>query len=492
MQQDANNDQSSSNSNSASVDSKARQRLNPALLSLLCITILVVAIYLYGVVYFSSHFGLNTTVDQRNMTYLTVAEAEARLSQNADRYVLTITGREGLLQTIEASDVDLRYVPDGQMTVLLESQNPWLWFTRVLPQRSITTQPSCSFESNLLTRYLNKTEAFSEENMRSPVDARAVFELDHYVIIEQDLGTTLRIDAVYSALATSISTQKADCDLDRAGCYLTPRVYSDDADLIALMNDYNTYVPFEIIYDFGSFTETLDANVAYAWFDSNPDGSKSLNYAALDSWLDGFCLRHNTLGVERTFVSARGESMSVSGGSYGWWINRSEERAAIIAALNSKTSVTREPYYNTRAVEHTGEAGTPDWGGTYIEIDQGVQKIYLFKDGVLVFEADVVTGLPTPRWCTPVGVYYVRNKLSPARLVGPIQEDGNPMWDSRVSFWMGVTAGGVGIHDAYWQPWFGGTRYQYGGSHGCINMSYNNARTLYNMVDVGTPVIIHW
>ena len=453
---------------------------------------LILAVYIYGVFYFTSHFGFNTTVDQRNMSYLTVPEAEERLSENAERYELTITGREGLSETLNANSVNLRYVPDGQMTTLLDSQNSWLWFTRVLPQRSVSTKPSWSFDPKLLTRYLNETEAFDEANMRSPADARAEFEGDRYVIIEQDQGTTLRIDAVYNALTTSISNRKAECDLDSAGCYLTPRIYSDDADLMARVEDYNTYAPFEIIYDFGSYTETLDANIAFAWFDNNQNGSKSLNYSALDSWLDDFCARHNTLGAERTFVAARGETMSVSGGSYGWWINRSEERAAIIAALHSNTSVTREPYYNTRAVEHTGETGGPDWGGTYIEIDQGVQKIYYFEDGVLVFEADVVTGLPTPRWCTPVGVYYVRNKLSPARLVGPIQEDGNPMWDSRVSFWMGVTAGGVGIHDAYWQPWFGGTRYQYGGSHGCINMSYNNARTLYNMVDVGTPVIIHW
>jgi lipoprotein-anchoring transpeptidase ErfK/SrfK len=57
---------------------------------------------------------------------------------------------------------------------------------------------------------------------------------------------------------------------------------------------------------------------------------------------------------------------------------------------------------------------------------------------------------------------------------------------------MGVTYSGVGFHDATWQPWFGGDRYTYAGSHGCINMAYYDAQALYSMVWEGIPVILHW
>jgi lipoprotein-anchoring transpeptidase ErfK/SrfK len=57
---------------------------------------------------------------------------------------------------------------------------------------------------------------------------------------------------------------------------------------------------------------------------------------------------------------------------------------------------------------------------------------------------------------------------------------------------MAVTYSGVGIHDASWQPWFGGNRYTYGGSHGCINLPFSRAQELYRMVEMDTPVIIHW
>ena len=49
----------------------------------------------------------------------------------------------------------------------------------------------------------------------------------------------------------------------------------------------------------------------------------------------------------------------------------------------------------------------------------------------------------------------------------------------------------TGLHDASWRSKFGGTIYQYGGSHGCINLPSGKAQTLYDMVYTGIPVICY-
>ena len=49
--------------------------------------------------------------------------------------------------------------------------------------------------------------------------------------------------------------------------------------------------------------------------------------------------------------------------------------------------------------------------------------------------------------------------------------------------------GGIGFHDADWQPYFGGDRYLTGGSHGCINMPPENAEELYNIIQYDVPII---
>jgi lipoprotein-anchoring transpeptidase ErfK/SrfK len=49
--------------------------------------------------------------------------------------------------------------------------------------------------------------------------------------------------------------------------------------------------------------------------------------------------------------------------------------------------------------------------------------------------------------------------------------------------------GSVGIHDADWRSSFGGEIYKTNGSHGCINTPPKMMAELYEMVEIGTPVI---
>ena len=69
--------------------------------------------------------------------------------------------------------------------------------------------------------------------------------------------------------------------------------------------------------------------------------------------------------------------------------------------------------------------------------------------------------------------------------------NGTYSYEQPVTYWMPFN-GGIGFHDADWQPYFGGDRYLTGGSHGCINMSYSDAGKLYELIQVGDPVIMHY
>ena len=69
----------------------------------------------------------------------------------------------------------------------------------------------------------------------------------------------------------------------------------------------------------------------------------------------------------------------------------------------------------------------------------------------------------------------------------PKKED----WDVTVNYWMAFVGGMYGFHDATWRSYFGGYIYTYDGSHGCVNLPLWAAETLYNNVEVGTPVFIN-
>ncbi len=49
----------------------------------------------------------------------------------------------------------------------------------------------------------------------------------------------------------------------------------------------------------------------------------------------------------------------------------------------------------------------------------------------------------------------------------------------------------IGMHDATWKTQFGSQFYKSAGSHGCINLPYNFAKSLFSYVEKGMPVICY-
>lgn len=143
--------------------------------------------------------------------------------------------------------------------------------------------------------------------------------------------------------------------------------------------------------------------------------------------------------------------------------------------------------YDTQAIKCTAENKVDEYtvGTTYIEIDLDMQHMWYFEKGKLVVSTDVVTGMKY-NLDTSRGLFEIYNKESPARLVGET-------WDTMVNYWMAVTYDGQGIHDSTWRYdyEYGGDTYTYDGSHGCINTPYNKVEEMYELVEIGTPVVIY-
>ena len=122
---------------------------------------------------------------------------------------------------------------------------------------------------------------------------------------------------------------------------------------------------------------------------------------------------------------------------------------------------------------------------TFIIIDLSSQKLRYYKNRSLKMTADVVTGTRHVH-DTPTGKFKVRSKRRNINLVGPT-------WSSHVSYWMAFIGSSYGMHDATWRSsgqFSNHKTYLHNGSHGCVNMRYGQAKKLYKMVKVGTPVIV--
>jgi LysM repeat protein len=119
------------------------------------------------------------------------------------------------------------------------------------------------------------------------------------------------------------------------------------------------------------------------------------------------------------------------------------------------------------------------WGyGREIVVDLSSQMTYAYQDGNLVFSALVSTGLPaTP---TVQGEFQMWHRTPEQTMSGPGYYLPNVKW---VQYFYQ----GYGFHGTYWHSNFGQPM-----SHGCVNMTNEDAEWLYNFASIGTNVFVQY
>lgn len=127
--------------------------------------------------------------------------------------------------------------------------------------------------------------------------------------------------------------------------------------------------------------------------------------------------------------------------------------------------------------------------GTWVEVCLETQQMYMYVNNKLYVSTPVITGYAYNDRRTSPGYHTVISKKSPANLHGSY---GGSSWNVTVSYWLGFTSDGQGIHDASWQPNFGGEYYKNSsrGSHGCVNTPTSAVAKIYSKAYVGMPVIV--
>lgn len=120
----------------------------------------------------------------------------------------------------------------------------------------------------------------------------------------------------------------------------------------------------------------------------------------------------------------------------------------------------------------------------YIELDITRQMVWMYRNGECILETPCVTGNLKTKHGTPTGIYHLTYKTTSAILRG---RD----YASYVDYWMPFNKG-IGFHDASWRKGvFGGEIYKTSGSHGCVNMPLQAAKTLYQNITSDIPIIIY-
>ena len=440
--------------------------------------------------YYSDKFFEGTSINGINCSGKTAYEAEQLIAKTVENYSIEVDSRNLDPQTISGDQIGYSYVSDGSVLKLVKDQKPYEWIRGLFEKKSYTTAENTTYDKEKLKEQVRELNCAQEENQVAPENAYVAYGDSQFEIVPETEGSELNLREAYNALSEAVSGNEASVDFDsNPDVYVKADVTSDDPDLQASLDACNNFTKASITYTFGDETVTLDGNTVKDWLNFDEKGQLIMDDASFQQHIADYVAQlaaaHDTVGTEREFQTTSGRTVSVYGSAYGWQIDQASEVAELTQEIQSGTQTTREPVYSMTANAH----GYNDIGNTYIEVDLSEQHMYYYQNGEDIFESDIVSGdMRYSDRQTPAGIYTLYYKKSPDVLRGKQLANGKYEYEAKVNYWMPFN-GGIGFHDANWQPYFGGDRFMEGGSHGCINMPPDKAAELYNIIDYNVPIV---
>lgn len=454
---------------------------------LLSIVVLQVLIAYIGLTfYYRNAFVYGTWINNIYCTGKSIEEVNAELSGQFSYDGITIYDKDQNEYQIMASDIDYQYDFEESLKQYLGRQNPLLWVDSFWKIRNEEIVPVICYDKDKLEACFNALPFLEQRDIKER-EITIIKTKQGYELVDER-GSILDIEKARLAVEDAISNLAKSVSLAAADCYYDMELTEKMQEILHEWELIKVFQDCHIVYQMGDDLIPVDASVVCDWIAFNEDGSPAyaddgtlqLKEEAIPDFIAGLAKEYDTVGSVRTFQTTGRGVITVEGGIYGNRLDQKAEIAYLTEAFARKADEVHIPVYLQMGVRQ----GKNDIGSTYIEIDMEEQMMYYYLDGILQIETPVVTGNTSRRMGTPAGVNYVYAKQTNRILRG----EG---YASHVNFWMPVK-GNIGIHDASWRSNYGGTIYQTNGSHGCINTPYDAMSRMYEMVEVGTPVVMYY
>ena len=333
--------------------------------------------------------------------------------------------------------------------------------------------------------YLYSLAIFSNGNSdKEPINAYLNWneEKKEFYIEKEVLGNKLNIDDAYNYMLTSLRNGKTIIDF-REITDITPEITANNLELKKQMEEINSIVSTTIEYKLYDGTAyTLNYKKMKNWISRNKNNEyiidldknvpKFVNEIAKKSEYELISTKFNATGIGEIKISFGRKTYAK--------IDKEKEIDRLKKQLKNKENASWEVIYKP----------LPNYTNlkTYIELDLSRQRVWMYVDGECILNTPCVTGNVSQGYSTPVGIYYLTYKTMNTTLEG-YNYDGST-YSSPVTYWMPFN-GGIGFHDATWRGSFGGNIYITNGSHGCVNLPYWAASTIYTYINSSIPIIIY-
>ena len=453
------------------------------ILILLSVSVFLVIAYMYRGV-----FPYNTYINNKYCTGLDVAACNELLCKDAgigDTVNISIGDEK---HSIAAESIDLSVDYTDKLDIILNSQSNGLWVERFITGPAMyEVEPDIHFDEDKLKQEFDalrldrqgapfgvsltltdKDGYVLENNKPYQIDPGRVYPYVREALDRGELSISIEDGYVEKPVYTGYEQQLID--IDKALKAL------DDVKITYWLDNNSTKISLPRLSKSELISMLELDNRGYPMLDDS--GKLVFSEESVKEGLNSILGPYNTY-KNHIFTTHDGSKVHIKGGNFGSTVDIDTESMELYEYL---TGGTKQPYKKT--LEMKGKSkGSGVIGDNYLEVSLDEQHLYYYENGALVLDSDVVTGNHAYGYDTPQGVYSVYFMQRNRTLVGET-------YRSFVNYWIAFY-NHYGVHDASWRNEFGGDIYLHNGSHGCVNTPKENVSKLYDMIEVGTPVIVY-
>jgi len=388
------------------------------------IVVLFVLVGLYGAAgyYFSTHFLPGTSLNNTDVSLLSIGQAKDMLISNAEAYNLTLYEQDHNQETINSSDIELKAAVSRDFDRILDLRKGMMWIINLFGDNHYTLDDnmlSYEYDSELMSEVINELECVNPQYPVEAKNAELVLMNGEFKIVPESVGNVAERDKLEEKIIDAVQTQKPALNLIKEGLYKTPKIKADDEDLIAKKAVCDEIVNMKITLQFGMKDEIVDIETISKWIKAEKNDSGEYVIKTVDknikSYVSQLAETYDTVGKTKHFTTHTGDIIDITTGDYGWLLDQEESVKKLKKIVQEKKSVTVNLTEGTEksvewwlrtAVGYDANGG--DYYGTsYAEVSIAEQHMWLYLDGAVALETDVVTGNPNYGNDTPMGAFRI-------------------------------------------------------------------------------------
>ena len=447
-------------------------------------------------------FWLQSRLDETQQAHQAVYAKYQTMTAAVDQVSLTVTEdgspigsydmqtlglRDGLLARVSAQFSALDRMTDEQFAAL-PLQDRLDWAKRDLGATDRVTPDLGQLELSAVLADLQSVKR------TAPEDAYIDLVDGVYTVHEEVAGDELNVAAVQEGLQTAAAglavtpsgAQNATFELTSVDCYETPAITTatlrDTPDSLFR----TALAELEVKVDFNKDSEflphgeeTLTSHDLASILDLEADGTITIDEKVLAETISKWATKYNQYDAPFIFDSWVKGVIQIDFVTCNYLI----DAQSVMEQIRAQLLTMESGEIDADAVCYDTDGKPFSLGDSYVEVDFDNQQMTYIKDGRLVVNTNIVTGALNGHQ-TPTGLYEAHGKEHDVWLKG----DDYLVF---VKYWVSVVGDLVGLHDASWRSNFGASFYVYGGSHGCVNTPEEAMAWIWNLIEDGTPVIMH-